>query len=106
MPSNAIDDVGDIAVGFSVSSSSLHPEIHYTGRLVSDAPGAMSQGEGTIINGAGSQNNRLTRRGDYSAMNVDPADNCTFWFTSEYIPANDSFNWKTRVGSFKFPSCT
>jgi hypothetical protein len=106
MPSIAMDDVGDIAVGFSVSSSRLHPEIDYTGRLVSDAPGTMSQGEGTIIDGAGSQNNRLTRWGDYSAMNVDPADNCTFWFTSEYIPANGSFNWKTRVGSFKFPSCT
>jgi len=106
MPSIATDDVGDIAVGFSVSSSALHPEIHYTGRLVSDAPGTMSQGEGTIINGAGSQNARLNRWGDYSGMNVDPADNCTFWYTNEYIPANGSFNWRTRVGSFKFPSCT
>jgi hypothetical protein len=106
MPSIALDDVGDIAVGFSVSSSSLHPEIHYTGRLVTDALGTMSQGEGVIINGAGSQTQHLTRWGDYSAMNVDPADNCTFWFTSEYIPANGSFNWKTRIGSFKFPSCT
>jgi hypothetical protein len=106
MPSIAMDNVGDIAVGFSVSSSSLHPEIHYTGRLVSDPAGTMSQGEGTIINGAGSQNGRLNRWGDYSAMNVDPADSCTFWYTSEYIPSNGSFNWRTRVGSFKFPTCS
>ena len=105
MPSIAMDNVGDIAVGFSVSSSRLHPEIHYTGRLAGDPAGTMGQGEGTIINGAGSQTNRLTRWGDYSAMNVDPADNCTFWFTSEYIPANGSFNWKTRIGSFKFAGC-
>jgi hypothetical protein len=105
MPSIAMDNVGDIATGFSVSSGSLHPQIHYTGRLVGDAAGTMGQGEGTIVNGAGSQNGRLTRWGDYSAMNVDPSDNCTFWFTSEYIPANGSFNWKTRVGSFKFSTC-
>jgi hypothetical protein len=105
MPSIAMDNVGDIAVGFSVSSGSLHPQIHYTGRLVSDAPGTMSQGEGTIIDGAGSQTSRLTRWGDYSAMNVDPTDNCTFWYTSEYLPANGSFNWKTRIASFKFSGC-
>lgn len=105
LPSIAMDNVGDIAVGFSVSSGALHPQIHYTGRLASDPPGTMSQGEGTIIDGAGSQTQRLTRWGDYSAMNVDPADNCTFWFTSEYIPANGSFNWRTRVGSFRFPGC-
>lgn len=105
MPSIAMDNVGDIAVGFSVSSGSLHPEIHYTGRLAADALGTLSQGEGTIVDGAGSQTQRLTRWGDYSAMNVDPADNCTFWYTSEYIPANGSFNWKTRIGSFKFSSC-
>jgi hypothetical protein len=105
LPSIAMDNVGDIAVGFSVSSSALHPEIHYTGRLSTDPLGTMGQGEGTIIDGAGSQTQRLTRWGDYSAMNVDPADNCTFWFTSEYIPANGSFNWRTRVGSFKFPGC-
>jgi len=46
------------------------------------------------------QTNRLVRWGDYSAMNVDPPDTCTFWFTSEYIPAKGSFNWKTRIGSF------
>jgi hypothetical protein len=105
MPSIALDGSGDIAVGFSTSSSSTHPGIHYTGRLPGDAAGTMGQGEASIIDGAGSQNGGLTRWGDYSAMTVDPADNCTFWYTNQYIPANGSFNWKTRIGSFKFPSC-
>jgi hypothetical protein len=65
----------------------------------------MGQGEATVITGAGSQNGNLTRWGDYSALSVDPADNCTFWYTNQYIPANGSFNWKTRIGSFKFSSC-
>src|SRR6266550_3888141 len=66
----------------------------------------MSQGEGTIINGAGVQTGRgLSRWGDYSSMSIDPADGCTFWYASEYIPANGSFNWSTRIGTFKLPGC-
>ena len=63
----------------------------------------MTQGEGTIITGAGAQGSTLSRWGDYSSMSIDPADDCTFWFATEYIPANGTFNWKTRIASFKFP---
>jgi hypothetical protein len=34
-------------------------------------------------------------------MALDPVDDCTFWFTSEYLPANGTFNWSTRIASFK-----
>jgi hypothetical protein len=105
MGSIAMDQSGDIGLGFSLSSTSLHPEIHYTGRLVGDPAGTMPQGEATIIAGNGSQTGGLTRWGDYSDIVVDPADGCTFWYTTEYIPANGSFNWHTRVGTFKFASC-
>ena len=102
----AFDQSGDIGMVFSLSSSSLHPEIHYTGRLAGDAAGTMTQGEGTLINGAGSQTgSSLSRWGDYSNIAVDPTDDCTFWFTTEYIPSNGAFNWSTRIGTFKFPSC-
>jgi hypothetical protein len=105
MGSIAMDQQGNMGLGFSVSGSGLHPQIHYTGRLVGDAAGTMTQGEGTIIDGAGSQTTSLSRWGDYSMMSVDPVDDCTFWYTTEYIPANGTFNWKTRIASFKFPSC-
>src|ERR1700730_9032352 len=107
MGSIAQDQAGNMALGFSVSSSSVHPQIHYTGRLSGDATGTMTQGEGTIINGAGSQGGTqaLSRWGDYSNMTVDPTDDCTFWFTTDYLPANGTFNWSTRVGTFKFPGC-
>ena len=106
MGSIAMDQSGDIALGFSVSSASLHPQVHYTGRLAGDAAGTMPQGEGSIIDGAGSQTgSSLSRWGDYSAMTVDPSDDCTFWYTNEYIPSNGAFNWRTRIGSFKFSSC-
>ncbi|MGZ3583113.1 MAG: hypothetical protein ACXWP6_10365, partial [Ktedonobacterales bacterium] len=106
MGSIAMDASGDMAMGFSISSSSLHPGIHYTGRLVGDALNSMPQGEASVIDGAGSQTgSNLSRWGDYSSMTVDPADGCTFWYTNEYIPSNGAFNWKTRIGSFKFSSC-
>ncbi|HEX5158537.1 MAG TPA: hypothetical protein VFW17_15095 [Ktedonobacterales bacterium] len=105
MGSIAEDQSGDMAMGFSTSSGSVHPGISYTGRLASDPLNQMSQGETSVIVGAGSQTGTLTRWGDYSAMTIDPADGCTFWYTNEYIPANGSFNWKTRIGSFKFTQC-
>lgn len=105
MGSMAMDRQGNIALGYSVSSSSVFPSIRYTGRLVGDPPGQLPQGEATLYAGTGSQVNSYNRWGDYSAMSVDPSDDCTFWYTNEYYQTTGSFNWKTRVGSFKFPGC-
>ncbi len=105
MPSMAFDQAGNIGLGFSISSSTINPSIHYTGRLAGDALGTMGQGEGTIITGSGSQNGNLSRWGDYSSMNIDPTDDCTFWYAQEYMGATGSFNWRTRVATFKFPNC-
>ena len=65
----------------------------------------MPQGEGTIINGSGSQTGTANRWGDYSMMAVDPSDECTFWFTTEYIQTTGGAPWLTRIASFQFPSC-
>ena len=107
MGSIAMDHSGDMGLGYSTSSSSLHPGVAYTGRLATDPAGTMPQGETTMFTGAGSQTKSLSRWGDYSEMSVDPADDCTFWYVNEYLSANGTFtNWKTRIGSFKFSSCT
>jgi hypothetical protein len=73
--------------------------------LVNDALGTMPQGEATLIAGSGSQTGTASRWGDYSMMGVDPVDDCTFWFTTEYMATTGSASWSTRIGSFKFPSC-
>jgi len=104
MGSIAMDKVGDIAVGYSVSSSTLFPSIRYTGRVPTDLLGTL-ESEKTITAGTGSQNGGLNRWGDYSSMSVDPADDCTFWYTNEYLETTGSFNWSTRIASFKFPGC-
>jgi hypothetical protein len=105
MGSIAQDKQGNMAVGYSVSSSSMFPGIRYTGRLASDPLNTM-QAEATMQNGGGSQKgSQLQRWGDYSAMSIDPADDCTFWYTTEYLKATGAFNWSTRLASFRFPSC-
>jgi len=105
MGSIAMDQVGDIAVGYSVSSSSISPSIRYTGRLAGDPLGTLPQGEASIVAGSGSQTSSFNRWGDYSMMAVDPTDDCAFWYTQEYYTATSTASWRTRVASFKFPSC-
>ncbi|HEY6177014.1 MAG TPA: proprotein convertase P-domain-containing protein, partial [Kofleriaceae bacterium] len=101
MSSLAFDSGGDIGLAFSTSSSTINPGIRFTGRLATDAPGTMGQGEAVLINGGGSQQGmNLSRWGDYSAMSIDPTDDCTFWYTQEYAAANGAFNWHTRVAAF------
>jgi hypothetical protein len=105
MGSIAMDANGNMALGYSISSSTTRPSIAYTGRLATDAVNTM-QAETTLFTGTGSQTGGLHRWGDYTSMAIDPSDDCTFWYVNEYLSANGSFNWHTRIGSFKFPSCS
>ncbi|MFZ4520595.1 MAG: T9SS type A sorting domain-containing protein [Bacteroidales bacterium] len=102
MGSIAMDASGNIALGYSVSSSNLYPSIRYTGRMNGDPLGQMTIAERGIINGGGSQTNTDGRWGDYSAMAADPSEVGKFWYTQEYFSTTSSANWKTRIGSFSF----
>jgi MYXO-CTERM domain-containing protein len=108
--SMAQDQAGDFALGFSESSNTLRPLIAWTGRLATDALGSMAQGEAVVHTGAGVETGSdmsgvFDRWGDYSAMTVDPTDDCTFWYTNEVYPSNGGFNWDTYVANFKFARC-
>jgi len=97
----AMNSNGAIALGYSVSnSSSVYPGILYTGRRASDPLGEMTVAEQSIISGAGSQTGSAARWGDYSMMSVDPSDDNTFWYTTEYILTTGAANWQTRIASF------
>jgi hypothetical protein len=107
MGSIAMDRFGDIAVGYSVSGTGLAPSIAAAGRLAADPPNELAQGELPILTGGGSQTNALRsgyRWGDYSALQVDPADDCTFWYVNEYLPGDDA-GARTRIAAFRFPDC-
>ena len=104
MGSVAMDKAGNLALGFSASSAAIHPQIRYATRLATDPLNTLTA-EAHLFDGTGSQSGTSSRWGDYSDMTVDPVDDCTFWYTQEYYATNSSFNWRTRIGSFKFDSC-
>ncbi len=104
MGSFASDKNGDLALGYSTSSTSANPSIQYSYRSVGDALNQLGS-EHLLQAGTGAQQRTLNRWGDYSAMTVDPSDDCTFWYTNEYLAANGTFNWHTRIGNFKVNGC-
>ena len=103
MPSIAVDQNGNMAIGYSLSSPSLFPGMRYAGRLATDPLNDLGQGEATMFTGTGSQLGTNGRWGDYSYLSIDPADGISFWHTNEYYVTTSSFNWATRVGKFQFP---
>jgi hypothetical protein len=100
--SAAMDQAGGIGLAFNASSASMFPSLRFTARHVDDPLGAMSVAEEKLIESTGSQQNNY-RWGDYGSMSVDPTDDCTFWFTGEYLDGAGSP--QTRIGSFKLDGC-
>jgi hypothetical protein len=108
MGSVAMDQAGGIGLGYSISSPTSHPSADYTGRQADDPPGLMTVTEGSLVDGTGAQTQETSPRnrwGDYTAMRVDPADECTFWYVNEYHATDGRKNWRTRIGSFAVPGC-
>jgi hypothetical protein len=107
MGSIAMDKLGDVALGFSASGANDYPSVRYTGRTVGDPAGQMTQAEQVIYTGQGPQTEAEGRWGDYSELSVDPIDDCTFWYTQEYLTSDTVVlgSWATRIGAFRFPGC-
>jgi subtilisin-like proprotein convertase family protein len=100
MGSAALDYLGNMAVGYSVSSTTNFPSIRYAGRLASDPTNGLFQGEANLLTGADAQTG-ASRWGDYSGLTVDPNDDTTFWYTQEYYGSSSPGSWQTRVGRFQ-----
>ncbi len=105
MGSIAMDGAGNIALGYSISSTTLMPGVRYTARRASDPLGTMPGGEVTLIAGTGVNLSMSNRWGDYSSMSIDPVDDCTFWYTQEWMETTGVSTWVTRIGAFKFDDC-
>ena len=104
MGSIAQDRSGNIGLGYSASSASVYPDVRYSGRLEADPLNELGQGEGTLVTAAGGHTASTRRWGDYTALTVDPTDDCTFWYVNQYFVTSGT-TWTLRVGSFKFPDC-
>lgn len=102
MGSIAMDKAGGILLGYSVSDNTTFPSIRFAGRSSGDPKWALSV-EKELQSGHGSQ--PADRWGDYSSMSVDPADDCTFWFTSQIQPSTAVKNWETIISRLRIASC-
>ena len=100
----AQDKDGDIALGFNASSTALYPSLEIAGRMASDPLGTMFPPV-FLVEGGGAQSN-TSNWGTHADMSLDPANDCVFWLTGEYIKTTQQgFDWSTRIGSFRFNAC-
>ncbi|MFZ4571138.1 MAG: BACON domain-containing protein [Bacteroidales bacterium] len=103
MGSIMLNGSGKIGVGYSISSSTIYPGIRYCGQSASayaSASSVLDLPEEIIHTGTVAQTS-YNRWGDYALLSVDPADDQTFWFTTEYVKTGGS-NKGSKIASFKF----
>ena len=103
MGSIMLNGSGKLGLGYSISSSTIFPGIRYCGQSASayaGATGVLDIAEQVIHNGTVAQTS-YNRWGDYSLLSVDPTDDQTFWFTSEYVKTGGSTKG-SKIASFKF----
>lgn len=103
MGSIAMDQAGDIALGYSASSPNDFPSIRYATRRPGDPLGTL--GAEQVLKAGGGSQTSSDRWGDYTGMAVDPKGGCQFWYTNEYYAVSSGSNWNTAVGAFTEPTC-
>lgn len=103
MPSIAMDHKGDIGVGYSYGGSSIFPGQRFAARLAADPKGQMTLHEAVLAEGETSQTNTM-RWEDYTTLDIDPTDDCTFWYVGDYFKKGEQ-NYSTRIGAFRLPGC-
>lgn len=104
MPSIAMDRKGDIGVGYSFGGASDFPGQRFTARLASDPKGQMTFHESVLAKGEASQMNTM-RWEDYTTLDIDPSDDCTFWYVGDYLKTGEP-NYTSRIGAYLLPGCS
>jgi hypothetical protein len=103
LPSIAMDRKGDIGLGYSSGNASRFPGQRFTARMVGDPKGQMTLHEVVLAEGEASQTNTL-RWEDYTTLDIDPSDGCTFWYVGDYFKKGEE-NYSTRIGGYRLPGC-
>lgn len=102
MGSISLNGFSQIGLAYSISSATEYPGIRFTGQSETEyaaASGIMDITEEIIRTGTNSQSG-ANRWGDYADLSVDPDNDHTFWFTTQYIGGGGSR--LTRIASFEF----
>jgi hypothetical protein len=103
MPSIAMDQKGDIGVGYSFGGVPNFAGQRFAAREADDPKGQLTLRETVLAKGEASQTNTL-RWEDYTTTAMDPSDDCTFWYVGDYLKEGDPA-YRTRIGSFRLPNC-
>ncbi len=97
-----MDIHGNIGMGYTSMAGPTTPNptdfrvsSYYTGRFAADPLNTMTISEEVIANGTG--NIPGTRYGDYPKIDIDPSDDKTFWFITEYYKSGR----KGVIGAFR-----
>jgi hypothetical protein len=94
-PSLAVNEAGDVVIGFSGSGSTQFPSAYYVighkvdGYTTFTKPRLLQAGSG----------NYDGRWGDYSATVLDPSDPTLFWTFQEYTVADDK--WGVKIAAIR-----
>ena len=83
--SMAMDLQGNIGMGYTSMSTSENIAINYTGRYATDPLNQMTVSEENIATSTANPNSCGGRYADYAHLSVDPTNDKTFWFVSEYF---------------------
>jgi hypothetical protein len=101
--SMAMDRKGNIGIGYSFGGDPNYPGQRFAARKANDVKGQLTFHESVLVEGAASQTGSL-RWEDYTNIALDPSDDCTFWFTGNYLKIS-ARSATTRIGSFAVPGC-
>ena len=95
-----MNGAGQVAIGFSTSSptNTTYPGIHVIGRSTCAPANTMDIAEFSIVEG-GTYQSTYERWGDYANMSVDPSDDYTFWFTTEYMNSSNTTKY-SKIAAF------
>lgn len=103
MGSLGIDRKGDIAMGYSYGDAQHFAGQRLTGRLADDPRGQMTLGETILARGEAAQTGTV-RWEDYTTLDLDPSDGCTFWYVGDYHQRGAK-GYSTRIGAIRLPGC-
>jgi hypothetical protein len=98
-----MDRHGNIGMGYSFGGTPNFPGQRFAARLTKDPRGLLTFRETVLVEGQASQTNTF-RWEDYTTLAMDPSDDCTFWYTGDYIK-KDAASYTTRIGAFRLPGC-
>jgi hypothetical protein len=104
MASAAMDQGGNIGIGYSYGDAENFVGQRFAARRAGDPLGQLTTREAVLVRGEAAQTSTL-RWQDYTQTAIDPSDDCTIWYVGDYMKKGAS-SYSSRIGAFRIPGCT